>query len=324
VFHVKRLRQIVAIASYTARELVRNPAFIVLVAAGAALAAASPLFAVFHLGEQVKLVADLGLGTALLVGLLVGVLGASWEVSEEIESLTVYAVLSKPISRASYVVGKYAGVVVAAALGAFAPVAALMFTLRALSADGRLLAYCGLAALAMAVAGGMALRRSGLSAVRSALAAAAIAAAALVIVLDTRGVLAWFGRSVQGWSWELLTAYVGIMCQIVVLCAVAIALSVRLSIAATLPLTLGFFVLGQVVGDAGSRGGIGGLARYVVPDLGAFQFSDAVAEQLSTGTSALGPAVGPGMMAFAVAVAAAYASAALLMASALFARRDVQ
>ena len=95
MFHVKQLRKLLVIAGTTARELVRSPAFLILVGSAAALAALSPMFAFFHLGEQEKMVVDLGLGTALVVGLLVGVLGASWAVNEELESLSALAVLAK-------------------------------------------------------------------------------------------------------------------------------------------------------------------------------------------------------------------------------------
>ncbi len=98
---MKQLRKLLAIAGNTARELVRNPAYVTLVAFGSALAALSPAFAFFHLGEQLKMVVDLGLGTALVVGLLVGVLGASWAVNEELESLSALAILAKPVSRAA-------------------------------------------------------------------------------------------------------------------------------------------------------------------------------------------------------------------------------
>jgi ABC-type transport system involved in multi-copper enzyme maturation permease subunit len=324
VFHVKQLRQVFAIASCTTRELVRNPAFLILIGVATVLVASSPLFALFHMGEQVKLVADLGLGTSLVIGLLVGVLGASWELSEELESLTIYAILSKPVSRASYVTGKYFGVLAAAIVASAVPLLILLLTVRALSADGALLLYCGPAAIVLAAGGGVLLWRSGESAARAAVISTGLTVLALFISLDSGGVLALAGRSLRGWAWALVPAYLGLVFQIAILTAVAVALSVRLSLAANLPITLAVFVLGQIVGEARAGGGPGGVIAYLLPDLSSLQYTDAVAERLSSGSFSLGAVVSADILAGAFAVAAAYSAGALLLAGALFSRRDVR
>jgi len=321
---VKQLRQITAIASCTTRELVRNPAFLILVGVGAVLVASSPLFALFHLGEQVKLVADLGLSTSLVVGLLVGVLGASWELSEELDSLTIYAILSKPVSRASYVTGKYFGVLAAAGLAAATPALVLLITLRALTADAALLLYCGPTAILLAAGGAALLWKSGESPARAPLVAVALTVLALLVSLGSGGVLGWMGRSVRGWSWALVPAFLGVMFQVAILTAVAVALSVRFSLAANLPVTLAVFVLGQIVGEARAGGGVGMLLAYLLPDLSAMQYTDAVAEHLSSGASTLGAAVGADLLLGAFAVTVAYSAGALVLAGALFARRDLR
>lgn len=408
---MKQLRKLLAIAGNTARELVRNPAYVTLVAFGSALAALSPAFAFFHLGEQLKMVVDLGLGTALVVGLLVGVLGASWAVNEELESLSALAILAKPVSRTVFLLGKYLGVLAAAALAVALQGVALLFTLRWLGTDWLLFLACGGAALVLAIAGWVLLVRLGTSRGRAAMAAFGLAAAALIVALDSHGPLALFGRDVPGWSWALVPGLVGVMLQVAVLGAVAVALATRLTLAANLPVVLAVFVLGQLAGDMvsmnerearrlagvlGSRPGVsversfegssfvvhlgdgdeaaggrleemlgaaaargrvkpsrvrierasgtepgeraaGGaryrvtvarpawsLVGYLMPDLVAFQFSDAVAEHVSAGAEATGAAVPGRVLAGAVLVAVIYAGGALLLGSALFARRDLQ
>lgn len=324
---MKPLRQTIAIAGTTARELVRNPAYAVLVGCGAALIALSPAFAVFHLGEQVKLIADLGLGTALLVGLLIGVLGASWAVNEELESLSALAILAKPVSRMQFLLGKYFGVLAAAAEALVVLFVALLFTLRAIApdaADARLFLYCLAASVPLVAGGSVLFARPGMRSPRPVLTAALLVAAALGTVLGSHGVLAFLGRHVGGWSWPLVPAFAGVIFQVAVLAAVAVALATRLTLTANLPVIFAVFVLGQLAGQARAGGGAASVLAWLLPDLGTLQFSDAVARHLSKGEFATGPAVPPEILAGAAAVAVAYVAGALAVGGALFRRRDLQ
>ncbi|MHC4252400.1 MAG: hypothetical protein ACYS9X_25050 [Planctomycetota bacterium] len=320
---MKQLRKLMAIAGTTARELLRSPAFAILVGSAAALAALSPVFAFFHLGEEEKMVVDLGLGTALVVGLLVGILGASWAVNEELESLSALAVLAKPVSRTSFLVGKYLGVLAAASVAVALPGFSLLFTLRAIGPDAGLFWIAAGAGVGLASAGAAVLIKRGVSA-RGALVAGFGAAAALVlIVLDEHGPLAWGGVEVAGWWWSLVPALVGVVLQVAVLAAVAVALATRLTLAANLPVVFAMFVLGQLAGGSGAEGGVRAWLSYVVPDLVAFQFSDRVAEHISRG-GASGTAVPADFLLAAVVVAVAYVAGALTVGSALFRRRDME
>lgn len=320
---MKHLRQTVAIAETTARELVRNPAYLVLVASGAALTALSPAFALFHMGEQVKLVADLGLGTVLVVGLLVGVLGASWALTEELDSLSVLTVLAKPVSRTMFLLGKYLGVLAAALVAMLVLGATLLFTLRTLAADWFLFTVTGLAAAALALAGAFLFARLGMSLGRAGLTAVVLSAAGLLCTIGSSGTLTVLGREVAGWSWGILPALVGAALQVAVLSSVGVALATRVPLAANLPVVFAVFILGQLAGEARAAGGVAGALAILLPDLGALQFSDAVARHLSWGRSATGSAVPAGVLAGAALVAFLYTAAALTVGAALFRRRDM-
>jgi hypothetical protein len=322
-FHVKHLRQVAAIAGATARELVRNPAYAVLVACGAGLVVLTPAFAFFHFGKPVKMYADLGLGTALVAGLLVGVLGASWAVSEEIESLSALAVLAKPVSRAGFLVGKYLGVLAAAA-GAVAVIGlVLLFALRALAHDSVAFLAAAAGSVILAIAGAVVLARRRGGPARSFAVAFAAAAAVLLVFFARHGPLGLLGVELDGWSWALLPALLGVMLQVAVLAAVAVALSTRLSVTVNLPIVLALFVLGQIAAQAAEAGGAAALVAFVLPDLGSFQLSDAVAEHLARGEAARGPAVPAGVLLGASAVALLYVAGALAAGIAIFSRRDV-
>lgn len=65
----------------------------------------------FHtLGEDIKLLKDNGITLTILAALFQGVWSASSSVSEEIEGRTALTLLSKPISRRSFLFGKFMGI----------------------------------------------------------------------------------------------------------------------------------------------------------------------------------------------------------------------
>ncbi|XZE44632.1 hypothetical protein SH467x_004245 [Pirellulaceae bacterium SH467] len=69
------------------------------------------VFLPFHtFGEDIKLLKDCGITLALIAAIFQGVWSASTSVSDEIEGRTALTLLSKPIHRRSFIVGKILGV----------------------------------------------------------------------------------------------------------------------------------------------------------------------------------------------------------------------
>jgi ABC-type transport system involved in multi-copper enzyme maturation permease subunit len=64
----------------------------------------------FSLGEDVKMLKDCGMATILITGLLIAVWTASTSVADEIDGKTAMTLLSKPINRRQFVLGKYIGI----------------------------------------------------------------------------------------------------------------------------------------------------------------------------------------------------------------------
>lgn len=91
-------------------EVIRQPVYAILLAMGLALIAFSPAITMFTMAEDEKMMIDMGLATMLMLGVVMAVLGASQVISREIESETAGAVLSKPVGRLTFVVGKFIGV----------------------------------------------------------------------------------------------------------------------------------------------------------------------------------------------------------------------
>jgi hypothetical protein len=105
-----------AVALSTFREGVRQPMFWILVLAGFLLLGISPFLPYFTFGEDLKMLKDLGYMTIMFAGGLFGVLTASMSISEEIEGRTAITVMSKPISRRNFLLGKFLGILMAAGL----------------------------------------------------------------------------------------------------------------------------------------------------------------------------------------------------------------
>ncbi len=109
-------RRVAAIAAATTKEAIGQPIFAVALVAGAVLLAAFIVIPYNTFGEDVKMLKDSGLTLIKVLALLVVVWTASVAVADEIEGRTAMTVLSKPVRRWQFVIGKYAGLVMVAAL----------------------------------------------------------------------------------------------------------------------------------------------------------------------------------------------------------------
>lgn len=102
------------IARATTKEALRQPIFLLLLALGILVIGANFYVPFFSLGEDTKMFIDCGLATVLICSLLLSVWTASISVADEIEGKTAMTLLSKPITRRQFVVGKYLGITQAA------------------------------------------------------------------------------------------------------------------------------------------------------------------------------------------------------------------
>src|SRR5438093_13547268 len=97
------------IARNTFREAIRDRALSGMVGAGLALFLATQLISPLAMGEGRRLTIDLGLSGISWLGLLVVLLVGTSLVAKELERRTIFNLLSRPISRSGYLVGKWAG-----------------------------------------------------------------------------------------------------------------------------------------------------------------------------------------------------------------------
>lgn len=94
----------------TYKEIVRRPLFWLLVAIAAALLWLFCIIPYFTLGEDIKMVKDQGLTLLTVTGLMVALFAASVSIAEEIDGKTAITLLSKPITRRDFIVGKFGGI----------------------------------------------------------------------------------------------------------------------------------------------------------------------------------------------------------------------
>lgn len=99
----------VVIARNTFREATRDRMLTGVTLAGVILLLVTRMLSPLALGEGIRLTVDLGLSAISLLGLLVVLLVGTSLVAKEIERRTIYNLLSRPITRSAYLVGKWAG-----------------------------------------------------------------------------------------------------------------------------------------------------------------------------------------------------------------------
>ncbi len=109
--------KLAAVAGTTAKEALSQPLFFVLLFAGIfLLVIVFPFLPYNTFGEDVKVLKDNGLVVIKVLSILLAVWTASVSISEEIEGRTAVTLLSKPVSRRDFVLGKLAGIVGAVAV----------------------------------------------------------------------------------------------------------------------------------------------------------------------------------------------------------------
>jgi hypothetical protein len=103
-----------AIALSAFREGVRQPMFWLLFGVAFLAMSISPLIPYFTFGEDHLVVREIGYDTIMLFAALFGTLAASMSISEEIEGRTAVTLMSKPVSRRHFLIGKFLGIILAA------------------------------------------------------------------------------------------------------------------------------------------------------------------------------------------------------------------
>lgn len=97
------------IAINTFRELLRNRILTVILFFACALIGFSIVLASLSLGETKRIIIDFGLSMIEIGGLIAVIFVGGQILFKEIEGRTIYLILSKPIERKDYILGKFFG-----------------------------------------------------------------------------------------------------------------------------------------------------------------------------------------------------------------------
>lgn len=98
------------IARAATKEAIRQPVYLLLLALAAILLVLNTFLPFFSLGDDIKMLKDCGLAIILFCSLLLSIWTASTGISDEIEGKTAMTLLSKPINRRQFILGKYIGI----------------------------------------------------------------------------------------------------------------------------------------------------------------------------------------------------------------------
>lgn len=105
------MKTIGIVAGAAFRESVRDRVPYTMVVFAVLMIAASFLISQLTAGQDLKIIKDLGLAALSVFGLLIAVFIGIGLVSKEVERKSVYGLLTKPVTRTQFVLGKYLGLV---------------------------------------------------------------------------------------------------------------------------------------------------------------------------------------------------------------------
>jgi len=108
--------KMLAVAQAAYKESIRQPLFWFLLISMMGLMVLSMFLPYYTFGEDLKMLKELQLSAILLPPLILTLFTAAISVSEEIEGRTAVTLLSKPVARRDFLIGKYIGILAAALL----------------------------------------------------------------------------------------------------------------------------------------------------------------------------------------------------------------
>ncbi|HZQ92652.1 MAG TPA: ABC transporter permease [Terriglobales bacterium] len=137
--HSTTISRLTAIAANTFREAVRDRVLYNLIVFALVLVGAAVLFGQISIGIEKIVLINLGLTAISLFGILIAIFIGIGLVSKEIDKRTLYTVLSRPVRRWEFIVGKFLGLsgtlVVNTSLMALGFFAALFYVTHGFSAQ---------------------------------------------------------------------------------------------------------------------------------------------------------------------------------------------
>jgi hypothetical protein len=287
-----------AIAQAAYRESIRQPLFWVLLLASMFFMFLAVFIPYFTLGEDLKMMKDLQLDAILLPCLILTIVTAALSIAEEIEGRTAITLLSKPIARWQFILGKFLGILLSALLLAVILTIFLGFTINFKINYEGLEDLPGPRHLVEEVQG-----------VTRGLPLVALAPAEYVLNVFVS-------------IYAMAPGPLLIFCQVTILTAVAVALATRLPLVLNLVVCFGVFFAGRVTAVLETQAGgntlvmfFAQLFGFALPQLGYYDVGQTLAQGINdVPWSYIGQAWFHGLI---------YTTMALLFGLVLFEDRDL-
>jgi len=305
---------------------IRQPIYSVIIVISLLLFMLAPSISLYTLDEDVKLLRELGLSTLFLAGLFIAIFSATGAVTEEIETGTITTVLSKPVPRPVFVLGKFGGVAAAVCLAHYINTVAFVLAVRhgVLTTASDYPDWPVITAAASVVF--LAILASALlnyfydwnfpaSAV---LLGALFAAFAVVLLLFVDRDWNITPSALETFSLFDLYASLLLLFGIFIIIALAVLFSARFNVVMTLTCCVSVFLFGLisdwVFGRLAGHPWLAKIGSALIPNMQVFWVSDAIYE---TGK------IPPIYLAMGLSYAACYTLGILALSVALFQRRQV-
>ena len=280
------MRETFSIAKNSFMELLRQPIFLILMSTSSVFIVFLSITPYFGLGEDLKLVKTGTMAVLLLSGLFAAVLATTSSLTDELKGGTALAVLSKPVGRVSFLLGKLIGVCSGLTVMVYINLLSILLASRMgydSYGDADNVAsniFYGSMALAFGVAAFMNyfLEKNFVSNAVGSLTIILSMAFVVINFFDKDFHLQQFAAGVD---WSLLPAVVCILFMLWLIASLAVTCSTRMDMLATLTICILVLMLGLMsdylfgrMAEAGSW--IGSLLYTIIPNWQNFWLADAI------------------------------------------------
>jgi ABC-2 type transport system permease protein len=307
-------------------ETIRQPIYGVLVLLTAGLLILNLALAGYTLDDDNKLLKDLSLSTLLLAGLFLAAFSAAGILSREIENKTVLTVISKPVGRPLFILGKFTGLAGALAIAFYLCGIVFLLTMRhkvmertSQDYDLPVIIFGASALLGTLILAGFCnyLYDMHFASTAVTLSLPLMTLALLLICLiGPKWEIQQFGKDfIDG---QIIGAIALVFAMVMIATAVAVAASTRFGQVATLAICTVVLLIGlasdYLFGQARETNLLARVAYWVSPNLAFLWITDALTQDNHITAHYVGMAFGYGML-----IVACW----LLIAVALFQKREV-
>ncbi len=329
------ITKIVAIAANTFLETIRQPIYGIMLIVTCMMMVLNVSLAAYTLSDDDIFLRGLGLSTLLLCGLFLASFSAAGVLNREIENKTVTTILSKPVSRPTLITGKFLGLISALTTAFYISTLAMLFVIRHKVMQNTtdpwdlpaIIFGLGPVLLTLAISGfGNYLYGWQFSSTAVFLATPLLTLGyGLVMIIDPE----WKLQFPHLGEANLIGAIILVLMLVWIITAVALTVSCKLGQVATLTICVVVLMVGltsdyffgqhhlaelSLLDQPGLGSKLAWIAYRLIPNLGIFWVSDAIATGKNLGASYMFSATG---------YAALYIVAILMIGVAIFQKREV-